>query len=78
MSNLKYGDFNINMFMAEDSAKSKEVSRKLFSDIGYEECYYFGGNDKSDFLEQFAIFWINLAILQEQCRIIAFKILKRP
>lgn len=77
MADTKYGDVNIDMFMAGDSVKGKEVARKLSRDIGYEECYDFGGNDKFELIEQFAMSWINLAIIQGQGRNIAFKILKR-
>lgn len=77
MVDTKYGDYNIDMFMAGDSVKGKELARKLSSDIGYEQCYDFGGNDKFELIEQFAMSWINLAIIQGQGRNIAFKILKR-
>jgi hypothetical protein len=77
MADTKYGDVKIDMFMAGDSPKGKEIARKLSADIGYEECYDFGGNDKFGLIEQFAMAWINLAIMQGQGRNIAFKILKR-
>ncbi len=77
MSDTKYGNINIDMFMAGDSIKGKEIARKLSIDIGYEECYDFGGNDKFGLIEQFAMCWINLAIMQGLGRNIAFKVLKR-
>jgi len=77
MSDTKYGNINIDMFIAGDSIKGKEIARKLSIDIGYEECYDFGGNDKFGLIEQFAMCWINLAIMQGLGRNIAFKVLKR-
>jgi 8-hydroxy-5-deazaflavin:NADPH oxidoreductase len=44
---------------------------------GFAECYDFGGNDKVALLEQFALVWINLAIMQGHGRNIAFKLLKK-
>ncbi len=73
----RYGDVKIDMLMAGDSAKGKEIARMLSDDIGYENCYDFGGNDKFELIEQFAMCWINLAIMQGLGRNIAFKILKR-
>lgn len=46
-------------------------------DAGFCECYDVGGNDKFELMEQFAWFWINLAMFQGQGRDIGFKLLKR-
>jgi len=77
MENPVYNGKGIDMFVAGDGAKGKQVAKQLAKDIGFEECYDFGGNDKIALLEQFALAWINLAIMQKQGRGIAFKILKR-
>lgn len=77
MENPKYGEVAIDMFAAGSSLKAKEVARKLSLDAGFSECYDFGGDDKVELLEQFALSWINLAILQKQGRDIAFKVLRR-
>lgn len=77
MENTEYGNVKIDMFMAGDSKKGKETASKLAIDIGYESCYDFGGNDKFLLIEQFAMCWINLAIMQGYGRNIAFKVLKR-
>lgn len=77
MENPKYGDIAIDMFAAGSSAKAKEIASKLSLDAGFAECYDFGGDDKAELLEQFALCWINLAIMQKQGRNIAFKILRR-
>ncbi len=76
MENPKYGDVAIDMFAAGSSAKAKEIAKKLSLDAGFAECYDFGGDDKVELLEQFALSWINLAIMQKQGRNIAFKVLK--
>lgn len=77
MANPRYGDIGIDMFMAGSSAEAKSVARKLSLDIGFEECYDFGGDDKAALLEQFAMSWINLAIMQKHGRGIAFKLIRR-
>lgn len=77
MENPIYGDNKIDMFMAGNSLKGKEVASKLANDIGFEKCYDFGGDDKFQLMEYFALSWINLAIMQKNGRDIAFKILHR-
>jgi predicted dinucleotide-binding enzyme len=77
MENPLYGDIASDMFVAGDSAKGKEVARQLSSDLGFAECYDFGGDDKIPLLEQVALTWVNLAIFQKEGRNIAFKVLKR-
>jgi hypothetical protein len=49
----------------------------LAKDAGFAACYDIGGNDKFQLMEQFAFFWINLALIQGQGREMAFKLLKR-
>lgn len=77
MENPKYGEIAVDMFAAGSSSKAKEIASKLSLDAGFAECYDFGGDDKAELLEQFALCWINLAIMQKQGRNIAFKILRR-
>lgn len=77
MENTVYGNQRIDNFVAGDSLKAKDVAKQLSLDIGFETCYDIGGNDKFQLMEQFAWFWINLAMFQGQGREIAFKILKR-
>lgn len=72
-----YGNTAIDMFMAGSSEKGKAIVRQLALDAGFAECYDFGGDDKAALLEQFALCWINLAIMQGQGRGIAFKVLRR-
>lgn len=67
----------IDMFAAGDSKHGKEIATQLSLDAGFGACYNFGGNDKAALLEQFALVWINLAIMQGHGRGIAFKVVKR-
>ncbi len=77
MINPKYQDQNIDMFVAGDSIKAKEATIQLALDAGFAECYDIGGNDKFELMEQFAWFWINLAMVKGHGREIGFKLLKR-
>ncbi|WCL47791.1 NADPH-dependent F420 reductase [Leptospira sp. GIMC2001] len=77
LADPKYGNQNLDAFVCGDSAKGKEIAIQLADDAGFAECYDVGGNDKFDLMEQFAFFWINLAMFQKQGRNIGFKILKR-
>ncbi|TGL09998.1 NADPH-dependent F420 reductase [Leptospira levettii] len=75
--NPKYGDTNLDMFMAGDSRSGKEIAKQLTLDLGFADCYDVGGNDKFALMEEFAFFWINLAMFQKLGREIGFKLLKR-
>lgn len=77
MQNANYGNQTLDMFMCGDDAGAKEMVRQLALDAGFEKCYDIGGNDKFSLLEQFAFFWINLAMMQGQGRDIGFKLLRR-
>ena len=77
MQNPSYGDVAIDMFVAGDSTRGKAAAQQLARDAGFATCYDIGGNDKFQLLEQFAFFWINLAVFQGQGRKIGFKLLKR-
>lgn len=77
MADPVYQGKGIDMFYAGDSDKAKRVAEQLAKDLGFENVYNFGGSDKFQLLEQFALSWINLAIIQGYGRNIAFKILKR-
>lgn len=77
IANPLYGNIAIDMFVAGSSQKAKDVAITLAKEVGFAECYDIGGDDKIQLLEDFALFWINLAIMQRQGRNIAFKLLKR-
>jgi hypothetical protein len=77
MQNPNYGNLQLDLFVAGDSEKGKQTAIQLAKDAGFAECYNIGGNDKFELMEQFAWFWINLAMFQGQGREIGFKLLKR-
>lgn len=77
MTDPVYQGKGIDMFYAGDSDRAKKVAEQLARDLGFENVYNFGGSDKFQLLEQFALSWINLAIMQGYGRGIAFKVLKR-
>ena len=63
------------MTRTKHSAK-RELSQ-LAKEIGFGQVLHFGGNDKFELIEQMAMCWINLAILQGQGRGMAFKVVMR-
>lgn len=77
MENPIYENLSLDLFVAGDSEKGRGVAIQLAKDAGFAECYSIGGNDKFELMEQFARFWINLAMAQGQGRDIGFKLLKR-
>lgn len=77
MENPVYEGKGIDMFTAGDSVKGKAIAMMLSKEIGFENCYDFGGNDKFELIEQLALCWINLAIMQKMGRDITIKIIKR-
>lgn len=77
MNNPSYNGQALDMFVAGDSVVGKAAAIQLAKDAGFAECYSIGGNDKFELMEQFAWFWINLAMFQGQGRNIGFKLLKK-
>jgi len=77
MRNPVYNGEGIDMFCAGNSKEAKAVATKLATDIGFATCYDFGGDDKVQLLEQLAVSWINLAIMQGHGRNLAFKLIRR-
>lgn len=77
MLNPVYGNQSLDAFVAGDSSAGKQVAKQLALDAGFAACYDVGGNDKFELMEQFAWFWINLAMFQGQGREIGFKLLTR-
>lgn len=77
MLNPIYHGEGIDMFAAGDSKRAKHVAEQLAKDIGFATCYDFGGDDKVELLEKFALSWINIAIMQGHGRNLAFKLVKR-
>ncbi len=77
MSDPIYHGEGIDMFAAGNSVRAKQVAEQLAKDLGFATCYDFGGDDKVELLEKFALSWINLAIMQGHGRNLAFKLVRR-
>lgn len=77
LQNPLYNNTSLDLFVAGDSDKGTQIATQLSKDAGFENCYNIGGNEKFHLMEQFAWFWINLAMFQGQGREIGFKLLKR-
>lgn len=77
MLNPIYHDGKLDMFMAGDNNEAKQIARQLALDAGFGTCWDFGKGDKVVLLEQFALSWINLAIMQGHGRDIAFRVVRR-
>lgn len=77
MLNPDYGSVQLDMFMAGDDVQAKAVAAQLAKDAGFADCIDFGGADRVQLLEQFALAWINLAIFQGMGRDIGFKLVHR-
>lgn len=77
MQNPVYQGAKIDMFMAGDNEDAKQTAQRLALDAGFGACWDFGKNDKVVLLEQFALAWINLAIMQGHGRDIAFRLVRR-
>lgn len=77
MENPHYGNVSLDLFVAGDSEVGRHAAIELAVDAGFATCYSIGGNDKFELMEQFAWFWINLAMFQGQGREIGFKLMKR-
>lgn len=77
MADTNFNGVKADMYMAGSSERAKEVTKQLALDAGFENCYNFGGDDKAALLEQFALSWINLAMMQGQGREMMFKLVKR-
>jgi 8-hydroxy-5-deazaflavin:NADPH oxidoreductase len=77
MLNPVYNGEGIDMFMAGDDTEAKQIAQQLALDASFSTCWDFGKADKVALLEQFALSWINLAIMQGHGRAMAFKVVKR-
>lgn len=77
MIDPNYNGEAIDVFMAGNDSQAKQQVAQLALDAGFAACYDVGGNDRFFLMEQFAFFWINLAMFQGQGREIGFKLLKR-
>lgn len=72
-----YNGQGIDMFTAGSSDKGIAIATQLAKEMGFGAVYHFGGNDTFSLIEQFAMSWITLAIIQKQGRDIAFKVIRK-
>lgn len=77
MKNPVYPAGSASMFMAATNESTKNIVKDLAIQLGFEDCYDCGGNDQVVLLEQLALNWINLAMIQGKGRSFAFSVLKR-
>lgn len=77
MANPVYKGEGIDMFMAGGSPHAKSVTQQLAHDLGFGACWDFGGDDNVQLQEQWALCWINLAIMQGYGRDLALKVVRR-
>ena len=77
MENPQYGDTALDLFVAGDSERGKAAAIQLAKDAGFADCHDVGGNDKFQLMEQFAFFWINLAMFRGLGREFGFKVVRR-
>jgi len=67
----------LDTFVAGESKKAKEIAKRLALDLGFKNCYDFGGKEQVSLLEQLAMCWINLAYQQGLGMNIALNVLQR-
>lgn len=72
----KFKKQGVDMFVAGDSKKAKEMVKLLAKDMGFANCYDFGDNDTVPLLEDMAKCWYNLAITQKLGQKISFKLVR--
>jgi len=77
MQNPSYTDGPLDMFVAGDSERGKDVAAELARAIGFGEVFDLGGNDKFQLIEHLANVWIDLAIFQGYGRDYGFRFTRR-
>ncbi len=77
MADPVFGGQRATMFMAGDDATAKDVARRLALDVGFGSCEDIGGSQRYETLEQVAMAWISLAIMQGKGRAFAWHLLER-
>jgi predicted dinucleotide-binding enzyme len=78
LANPKFGNVDLDMFVAGTSKKGKEVATQLAKDVGFENIFDMGDDDKAELLEKIAIILVNLAYMQGYGPNIGVKIVSRP
>ena len=69
-------DNAINMFVAGDNKKAKEIAKMMARDLGYSDCHDFGGSDSAPLLDEMAICYYHLSERKEHGEKIAIRITK--
>ena len=59
----------VDMFVAGDSSKAKEIVKILASDMGFRNCHDFGNNNTIPLLEEMVRCWSNFAARQKSTAI---------
>jgi 8-hydroxy-5-deazaflavin:NADPH oxidoreductase len=77
MESFSKKDGAINMFVAGDSKKGKEVVRLLARDLGFADCHDFGDSDAVALLDEMAICYQNLVMKKAAGEKIAIKITRQ-
>lgn len=67
----------VDIFMASDSKKSKEMLKLLAKDLCLGQCYDFGGNDTVPMLDEMATCWHNQSIKEQATNHILYKMPRR-
>lgn len=67
-------DNTINMFLAGDNQKAKELAKWIARDLGFTECHDFGGSDSATLLDEMAICYHHLAARKRKGEKIAIRI----
>jgi predicted dinucleotide-binding enzyme len=67
----------IDIFMASDSKKGKEMVKLLAKDLCLGECYDFGGNEMVSTLDEMAICWHNQSVKSQANKHILYKMPRR-
>ena len=67
----------IDLFVAGDSEKGKQIATQLATEIGFRKVWDMGGNEQFTQIENLANVWINLAIFRQLGRKMGFKLVEQ-
>lgn len=68
---------SIDMFMAGDSKKAKQIASLLARDLGFEQCHDIGNSDKIQLLDEMTMEWHNISIKMRALRSLPLRIKNR-
>lgn len=66
MPQIVQTDSTVNMFVAGDNQKAKELAKLIARDMGYSECHDFGGSESVSLLDEMAICYYNLSTEEQR------------